>query len=213
MRIEPLYENAQLIAVAKPSGQLVIPGRGEIGREPLVTELEKQLGQKVFVVHRLDLGASGVVLFAKTAEAHRYLSMQFEKRLVRKTYDVVVQGQITAPGTIDQPLHAFGSGRMGIHLKGKASQTEYKVIQSLKDATHVGVNPLTGRRHQIRVHLYSIGHPVMGDELYGKDRPVGGIPRLMLHARTLEFQTMDETPCTLTAPLPEDFQTILSSLR
>src|SRR5690242_16896817 len=112
MPIQILYEDKHLLALAKPSGQVVIPGRGELGGDPLNKELETYLGQKAFVVHRLDRGASGLVLFAKDAHTHKQLSLQFEKREVQKTYLVLVQGRVEAGGKIEQPIKAFGSGRM-----------------------------------------------------------------------------------------------------
>jgi tRNA pseudouridine32 synthase/23S rRNA pseudouridine746 synthase len=187
MPIQILYEDDHLVALDKPSGQVVIPGRGELTGEPLNRELEAHLKRKLFVVHRLDRGASGLVLFAKDADTHKHLSLQFEKREVKKTYLVLVQGRVEEGGKIEQPMKAFGSGRIGIHPQGKPSVTEYKIREHFAGSTLLEVMPHTGRRHQIRVHLYSIGHPVMGDILYGKDRPVGQAPRLMLHAWKLEL--------------------------
>jgi tRNA pseudouridine32 synthase/23S rRNA pseudouridine746 synthase len=211
--IQILHEDDHLVAVSKPSGQVTIPGRGNLPGEPLSTELARQLGRKVFVVHRLDRGASGVVLFAKDSDTHRDLSLQFERREVCKTYLVLVQGLVKEDGHIDQPLRAFGSGRMGIHSEGKPSQTDFKIRERLPAATLLEVTPHTGRRHQIRVHLYSIGHPVMGDTLYGKERPVGGVSRLMLHAWSLEFKNLDQSCLYFKADLPLDFENVLTLLR
>ena len=205
-----LYEDERLVAVAKPAGQLMIPGRGPGPGEPLNLELERALGRKVFVVHRLDREASGLCVFAKDAEAHRALCLQFEKRSVRKTYLALVLGEVAQGGTIDGPLKPFGSGRMGVGPAGKASVTRYAVRERLKGSTLLAVEPLTGRRHQIRVHLYSIGHPILGDPLYGKDRPVGGAERLMLHAYELELDSPGGSRLSLRAEPPEDFQRILS---
>ncbi len=204
MAIDILYEDDVLIAAAKPSGQLVIPGRGEISGLPLAQELEAHFKKKIFVVHRLDRGASGIVLFAKTAATHRTLSLQFEKRDIEKTYLVLAQGAVTESGRIETPIKVFGSGRMGVHPAGKPSLTEYKPLKPLRGSTLLEVSPHTGRRHQIRVHLYSIGHPVMGDTLYGKERPVGGCARLMLHAWKIAF-THKGKRLALEAPAPEDF--------
>src|SRR5882724_1496371 len=205
MPIQILYEDKHLVALDKPSGQVVIPGRGEQIGEPLNKELTEHLKRKVFVVHRLDRGASGLVLFAKDAPTHQRLSLQFEKREVQKNYLVLVQGRVEQDGKIEQPLKAFGSGRMGIDPQGKPVIEEYKVREHFPESTLLEVRPHTGRRHQIRVHLYSIGHPVMGDTLYGKDRPVGGAPRLMLHAWKLEFEKPSGGPLALEAPAPADF--------
>jgi len=211
MAISILYEDKHLVALNKPSGQVVIPGRGELPGEPLIKELETHLGQKAFVVHRIDRGASGLVLFAKDAATHRRLCVQFENREVKKTYLVLVQGTVKEAGRVESPLRAFGSGRMGVHEQGKPSVSEYCVREHLPGTTLLEVMPLTGRRHQIRVHLYSIGHPVMGDTLYGKDRPVGGVARLMLHAWKLEVSGAGGEALSLEAPPPEDFEAILKS--
>ena len=209
MPIQILYEDKHLIALDKPDGHVVFPGRGEMAGEPLNRELAAHLRRKVFVVHRLDRGASGLVLFAKDANTHQHLSLQFEKREVQKTYLVLVQGRVEQNGKIEHPLKAFGSGRMGIHPQGKASMTEYKVREHFPASTLLEVMPHTGRRHQIRVHLYSIGHPVMGDTLYGKDRPVGGAPRLMLHAWKLEFEKPSGGTLALEAVPPAEFTDFL----
>ena len=208
-----LFEDPHLLAVSKPSGQVVIPGRGDIPGEPLITEVERQAGHKMFVVHRIDRGASGLVLIAKTPQAHRFLSVQFERREVKKTYLVLVQGILDTGGRVDEPLRAYGSGRTGVSAEGKPSVTEFQTRELMKGATLLEVTPLTGRRHQIRVHLFSLGHPVMGDPLYGKERPIGGAQRLMLHAWTLEFRHPDGRTLALRADPPPDFENVLTFLR
>lgn len=199
-----------MVAVSKPVGQAVIPGRG-IPEEPLSAQVSRHLGSKAFVVHRLDREASGLVLFAKDAETHRLLCGKFESREVHKTYLALVLGPIPEQGVIDQPIRAFGSGRMGIGPGGKASLTRYRVRERLKGAAWLEVEPVTGRRHQIRVHLYSAGHPIIGDPLYGAQRPVGGASRLMLHAYELSFSAGRDLE--LRAEPPEDFIEILSLFR
>jgi RluA family pseudouridine synthase len=203
--MEILFENEHLLAVSKPSGQVVIPGRGDLPGEPLKAEVSRHTGGNIFVVHRLDRGASGLVLFAKDAPTHRALCLQFENRTVRKSYLVLVQGQIEKDGRIDQPLKAFGSGRTGVHPQGKPSQSDYRVRERFPNATLVEVTPLTGRRHQIRAHFYSLGYPVMGDTLYGKERPVGGARRLMLHAWKIDFVDLSGRRISLCADPPADF--------
>jgi tRNA pseudouridine32 synthase/23S rRNA pseudouridine746 synthase len=183
-----VYEDAFCIAVNKPAGQAVIPGRNLDKSSVLVHETGRYLGKKAFVVHRLDRETSGLVLFAKTPSAHRVLCMQFEKREVKKAYLSVAEGTVAAGGEIDTPLREFGSGRSAADPSGKPSKTRFRVLERLRGATLLEVEPCTGRRHQIRAHLYSIGHPVLGDRLYGKNRPVGGVKRLMLHALQLSFR-------------------------
>ena len=187
MSLVIVHEDEQLIVVDKPAGLPVIPGRNLASSDTLIDQINSYLGAKAFVVHRLDRETSGLVLFAKDAATHRNLCGQFEKRTVTKIYQALVLGHIEKDETIDSPIRQFGSGRMGIGPEGKPASTAVKVVGTMPAASLLEVTPATGRRHQIRVHLYSIGHPIMGDPLYGVSRPVGGCPRLMLHAETLRF--------------------------
>jgi RluA family pseudouridine synthase len=207
---EPLsivFEDDKIIVVNKPSGQAVIPGRG-LDKEPLVAQVTTHMGSKAFVVHRIDLETSGLVLFAKDADIHRKLSQLWEERGVKKTYWAWVQGIMKEPtGTFKAHIKEFGSGRMGVDPsgQGKPSETHYKVLKTANEASLLEVEPTTGRRHQIRVHLYHAGHPVMGDALYGKERPVGGQARLMLHAYQLQLRHKGED-LVLTVKPPENFR-------
>ncbi|MBI4056916.1 MAG: RNA pseudouridine synthase [Elusimicrobia bacterium] len=222
--MEIIYQNDQFLAINKPAGQIVIPGRGARERLSLKKEIADSLKAKIYVVHRLDTETSGLILFAKTAETHAELSRLFETRKVKKCYWAIVQGKIENAGSVDKPLKAFGSGRMGISPLGKPSQTLYQVKKLFKDTTWLEIQPLTGRRHQIRVHLYSLGHPILGETRYGPKQtefprsdasmrtgPISTSDRLMLHAYQLEF-TLFSKKFTLTAPIPEDFLKILNSL-
>jgi RluA family pseudouridine synthase len=173
--------------VNKLPGYAVIPGRNISDDIVLVNLIENQLKYKVLVVHRIDLETSGIVIFAKNPNAHRHLNIQFERREVKKRYLALVQGVVDRDTTINFPIRQFGSGRMGVDPQGKLSSTEVRVIEKFPGATLLDVLPLTGRRHQIRVHCYASGHPIMGDPMYGKDRPVGGVPRLMLHAHQIKI--------------------------
>ena len=204
-----VYEDERLIAVSKAAGQAVIPGRG-LEAEPLAQQVGRCLGAKAFVVHRIDRDSSGLVVFAKDAATHRILCGLFEGRLMRKLYLVLAQGRMDSDGVVERPLRLFGSGRMGVWDCGKPSRTEFRVKACSQDATLLEVEPKTGRRHQIRVHLHSLGHPVMGDRLYGEKRPVGGLERLMLHAWRLEFALKGEF-YRLCAPPTDDFLRILNA--
>jgi tRNA pseudouridine32 synthase / 23S rRNA pseudouridine746 synthase len=187
----------------------VIPGRGE-KEETLLDLVSARLGGKAWVTHRLDRGASGLVVFAKDAETHRRLSKQFEGREIAKTYLAVVRGDVAAGGVIDQPLRVFGSGRVGVDAaRGKPSLTRYRVKDNFAGVTLLEVSPETGRQHQIRVHLYWLGHPILGETRYGKDFPVGGAPRLLLHAWKLSIPRPDGEALALEAPPPEDFRPYL----
>jgi RluA family pseudouridine synthase len=209
-----LHDDENLLIVNKRPGFAVIPGRGISDDIVLVKLIEKQLGVHCFVVHRIDLETSGIVLFAKNSQAHRYYSMQFEHREVQKAYLALVLGTINGDIVIDSPIRQFGSGRMGVDPSGKPSLTQIKIVERLQSATLIDVNPKTGRRHQIRVHCYSIGHPIIGDPLYGKDRPVGGVSRLMLHAyqlRVKDFNSGNER--IITAGVDEQWNEIVCSLQ
>ena len=200
-----VYEDDKIIAVNKPAGQLVIPGRDAKEADTLRKAMERHTKAKIYVVHRLDRGASGLVVFAKDPVTHRTLSMAFESRDVRKIYRVLVQGAIDRDGKVDKELKEFGSGRVGFSGDGKPASTSYRVLERRTGATLLEVEPTTGRRHQIRVHMFTTGHPVMGDELYGETRPVGGVARLMLHALSLELPG----GLKLRAPVPPDFEAIV----
>jgi RluA family pseudouridine synthase len=210
-----VYEDERLIAVDKPCGQPVIAPRpvgGSTDVLPLVRQVQERLGAKAYVVHRLDRETSGLVVFAKDAKTHRRLCGLFESRAVRKLYMALVQGDLRGTGEIDKPIREFGSGRMGVDPAGKPSKTLYRVRESLQKAALVELEPHTGRRHQLRVHLYSIGHPVMGDDLYGRERPVGGMARLMLHSMSLSFEG-PSGELKLTAPVPPEFTAIVAGFR
>lgn len=210
---EILYEDDGLLAVSKVSGDLVIPGRGT-DRPSLVERLSAKSGGKLFVVHRLDRGASGLVLFARDRESHRTLSALFEGRRVRKTYWAVVEGEVEQQdGLVDRPIRAFGSGRMGVDGRGKPSETRFRVLERFSRAALLEVNPLTGRRHQIRVHLFALGHPILGETVYGSGFPVGGAPRLMLHALRLAFPWKGDDGFALSCPPSGDFMNFLEILR
>jgi RluA family pseudouridine synthase len=213
MPLDVLYEDAQLLAVAKPCGTVVVPARGPVPGDPLVKRVGDHVGGKVFPVHRLDRESSGVVLFAKDADTHRALCELFGARKVRKLYLAAVADPVEKDGVVRKPIREYGSGRMGVARNGKPSSTRYRVREPLKGATLLEVEPETGRRHQIRVHLYSIGHAILGDTLYGNPRPVGGAPRLMLHALSVSFELPGRPPLTVECPPPNDFAAIVAALR
>lgn len=206
-----LFENDDLLAVDKPEGVISIPTAGEGGLPELVRGV---YAGRLYPVHRLDREASGVIVFAKDAGMHRHLNGEFDRRTVRKTYLALVHGVIDANrGTINKPIREFGSGRMGVDAaRGKASSTEFKVERRLRRYTLVKLHPLTGRRHQIRVHLYSLGHPIVGDRNYGDREAQTAFPRLMLHALEIEFALPSGERLKIAAPVPESFAAVLKTL-
>ncbi|MFA6435022.1 MAG: RluA family pseudouridine synthase [Elusimicrobiales bacterium] len=209
-----LFEDEDYVVVDKPSGLLTMPGRGPAAREKnLLALLTQALKRPMFVVHRLDKDASGLILFAKTAQAHRYFSTLFETKGIKKKYLVAVEGQV-APrrGEIDKPIKPYGSGRMGVGFDGKDSLTCYEVLEEYDRATLLEVRLITGRRHQIRVHMYYIKHPVIGDRLYGDQARQAAYPRLMLHSYSLEFADPAGRKRTFKADPPKDFLNVLPFL-
>ena len=206
-----LYESDEYVAVDKPEGVVSV---AEAGRGGLPELLREAVPGRLYPVHRLDRGASGVIVFARTAAAHRHLNGEFDRREVRKTYLAVVDGAPAANrGRIDAPLREFGSGRMGVDPRGKPSLTEWKVAGRFAGATLLRVSPATGRRHQIRVHLYHIGHPILGDLRYGDRARQERFPRLMLHALSIEFALPSGGRVTVEAPPPASFESVLAGLR
>lgn len=196
-----LAQTAAWAAVAKPEGLAAIPERAA-DDDCVQTRLQQQLGMRVYVVHRLDKDVSGVLLFALTAAAHRSLNLAFEQRLVKKKYLALAWGAVTpGAGEIAAPLREFGSGRMGVAAAGgKPSLTRYRRLAGNADYSLLEVAPETGRRHQIRVHLYHLGHPLAGDRRYGERARQAGWVRLMLHAWELTLPPAAGGPATIVAP-------------
>jgi len=210
--IRVLFENDAILAVDKTEGVVSISEAGQGGLPELLRDV---YAGRLYTVHRLDREASGVIVFAKDAAMHRHLNGEFDRRSVRKTYLALTHGIIAANrGTVNKPIREFGSGRMGIDPKrGKPSATEFKVEERLKGFTLLRAFPLTGRRHQIRVHLYSLGHPIVGDLKYGEKAAQENFPRLMLHALEIEFALPDGERLKICSPLPESFAAVVKVIR
>ena len=208
-----LFEDSDIIAVNKPEGLSSIT-ENDIKLDSLHSLLETKLAIKLFVVHRLDKEVSGVIIFAKNARTHKYVNDLFSDRKVKKYYTAVVQGVIKEnDGEIKKPIREFGSGRMGIDDRnGKPSETKFKVVKRFKDYTLLELNPSTGRRHQLRVHLYSIGFPIVGDSRYGDKTIQEKYSRIMLHAKSLEFQLPGGEEIFVEAPVPSSFTEILNRI-
>jgi len=217
--LQLLHQARDWVVVAKPAGLLVIPGRGEEEGPSARELLEAQLGRQVFVVHRLDRDTSGALAFALTAEAHRSLSMAFEAGKIEKTYWALVEGRMTEPADVQVPLAPARRGRMRPTRpgeQGKAARTLVRPLETFAQATLVEATPLTGRTHQIRVHLRSLGHPLLVDPQYGRRLPVTGLglARTPLHAYRLSVPALPGVPpATVQAALPEDLAGALRVLR
>jgi RluA family pseudouridine synthase len=214
MTIPILFENSDVLAVDKPEGLTSIPG-SEKGKDTLVELVSKLYAEKIFVVHRLDKDVSGAMLFAKNAAAHKCLNDQFSNRTVKKTYLALVHGVLEkSDGSIHKPIHQFGSGRMGVdELRGKPSSTDFTVVERFHEYTLVKASPKTGRRHQIRVHFYSIGHPIAGDTRYGDKEKAKPFPRMMLHAVSISFRLPSGEEKTVESAVPESFAAVLATVK
>lgn len=208
-----LFEDADVLAVSKPEGLATIPERS--GKtESLLFHLQSARGAKLFVVHRLDKESSGAILFAKNSAAHRCLNGQFERREVAKKYAALSHGVLKDDrGAIDRPIRMYGSGRMGIDAaRGKPSSTAYEVVRRMRHYTLLDVRPASGRRHQIRVHLYSVGHPIVGDPRYGEKDIQSRFPRLMLHACEITFRLPSGEEKTVSSPLAGTFAEVIARI-
>jgi tRNA pseudouridine32 synthase/23S rRNA pseudouridine746 synthase/23S rRNA pseudouridine955/2504/2580 synthase len=209
-----LEQRDGLVAIDKPPGLLVIPGRQP--SEPCArVRLEAQLKTKIWVCHRIDRDTSGIVLFATTAEAHRRASMAFESGEVKKTYLAIAEGVVSAPLEIDLPLIEGRKAKMRAAFPGedgKASKTLVRPLQALRGATLVECEPLTGRQHQIRVHLKSKGHPLLFDHQYGRKEPLV-IGDVKLERTPLHAARVDWAGWTITSPLPADLAAVVEALR
>jgi 23S rRNA pseudouridine1911/1915/1917 synthase len=218
-----LYEDADIAVVNKPCGMVVHPAAGnQTGTlvNALLFQLDGLSGVggviRPGIVHRLDKDTSGILLVAKNDAAHLHLSRQLKERQMEKHYLAVVEGQMKEQaGRIDRPIARSARDRkkMAIATDGRPSQTEWTLLEPLRGSALLDVHILTGRTHQIRVHMQSIGHPVAGDPLYGCKHGVA-VPRLMLHAHTLAF-THPRTGAwvALSAPPPEAFLDAVAKLR
>lgn len=233
--LDILYLDDHIAVVNKPPGVPVVPSRSGKGgslQELVGTHLG---GARVYVVHRIDREASGVVVFAREKETHRALSLMFERRQVKKTYLALVRGRPhPAAGTIELPLKVDPDNptRMVVAgTGGKPSRTDYRTLEVFRGYSLVELNPTTGRMHQVRVHLAAVGNPLAVDPLYGggeavylsefkrdyrpkksrEERPL--ISRLSLHARDIRLtHPVSGVEFFVEAPLPHDFEILLKQL-
>lgn len=232
---EILFENESIIAVNKPSGILSIPDRYKPEKFSISNWILTSY-PLARPLHRIDYETSGVLVFCILPEAFGWYSDQFEKREVSKTYLAIVEGRtLHDEGLIDQPLFTLSTGKVIISKRGKESKTMWKTTERFLHHTLIEANPLTGRTHQIRVHLASIGHPVLGDISYGSsgplflsslkgrhrfklgkddevERPL--LSRTALHALRIEFADYHtKQNVVIESPLPKDMNVVLQKLR
>lgn len=190
-----LHADDHCVVVDKPAGLPAVPGRPQALHDCAWSRVQA-LYADARVVHRLDMATSGLLLFARGEAAQRALSRAFEERRVHKRYMAVVDGEMGIPtGEIDLPIGAHWPDRprRQVDLQGgQAALTRYRVLSVESGRSRVELEPVTGRTHQLRVHLAAIGHPILGDALYAPLAVQAAAPRLMLHARMLAFPHIAE---------------------
>ena len=198
--LDIFYEDEYLLIVNKPSGLLSVPGRGEEKQDCLISRIQQQYPD-AFIVHRLDMSTSGLMVIARGKEMERNLSILFQQKKVNKKYISVVAGLVSPTiGEVNLPLITDWPNRPKQkidHIDGKPSQTRYIRISYDKknDMSRLELTPITGRTHQLRLHMLAIGHAIVGDELYADQDIAKRSPRLLLHASYLSFHhpITDET--------------------
>lgn len=227
MKISVIYEDKNFLAINKPAGVLVHHASGEkngealtdwlISNYPRIKDVGDDTENRPGIVHRLDKYTSGILLIPKTQEYFSYLKNLFQRHEVQKTYLALVRGVVKDDeGVIDKPIGLNpGTVKRTVFTKNakmiKEAVTHYKVMERLQNHTLLEVYPKTGRTHQIRVHLASIGYPVVGDKVYGgKDN---SLDRLFLHAYSVEFSPEPGKNLKLTADLPDDLTQYLHSAK
>ena len=218
MNLTLLHEDEQLIILDKPAGVSVHPGQGRVGVQTIVDLIRDKVNdpdsERPGIVHRLDRDTSGVLVIAKDAKTKAFLQQQFQQRTVKKVYLALVNGVPKLEHAIlDWPIgrHRQNPLKRAVIGRGKPAQTEYKIKKTyLGPYALLEVSPKTGRTHQIRVHLAHLGHPVVGDRLYGR-RP-NGLKRHWLHAHKLTLKLPSGSRKTFTSPLPKDLKAFLKKL-
>ncbi len=220
--LDIVYEDDEMLIVNKPPGMAVHPGPGHGGRtlvNALLAHCPDLPGingvQRPGIVHRLDKDTSGLIAVAKTEQAQRSLSAQLKQHETQKTYLALLEGKVDPPeALVDAPLGRDPHNRMRMMVResgGREAQTSYRVREFLDGLTLVEASPITGRTHQIRVHFASLGHPVVGDAVYG--RPSKLVDRQFLHAWRLTLHhPVDGRELTFEAPLAPDLQRALDAL-
>ena len=191
--LDVIHADHEILIVNKPSGLLSVPGKGPHLADCLITRVQVAFPQAL-LIHRLDRDTSGVMVFALTRHAQRHIGLQFEKRMTKKTYVARVWGALEPKkGTVDLPLIVDWENRplqKVCHETGKSAQTDWRVLRSDASDSRVRLMPKTGRSHQLRVHMLSLGHPILGDPFYAQGA-ARQYNRLMLHSEELRLRHPD----------------------
>lgn len=205
--LELLYQDDALLVLNKPSGLLSVPGRGADKADCLASRVQARFADAL-VVHRLDMSTSGILLMARGLEAQRALSRAFELRATQKRYLARVDGRLEGEGEVDLPLITDWPNRPRQkvdHASGKPALTRWKALDYdvADDATRVELTPVTGRSHQLRVHMLALDHPILGDDIYATPHALAKAERLLLHACFLAIAhplTQQQLAFTCAAP-------------
>lgn len=223
--LDVVYEDADVIVVNKPSGLVVHPAPGH-SDGTLVNALLYHCGDSLSgvggkkrpgIVHRIDRDTSGLIIAAKNDAAHLFLSAQLADHTLSRTYEAICAGNFRDDvGTVDAPIGRSRADRkkMAVAPDGRRAVTHWEVLERFNSWTHLRCRLETGRTHQIRVHMAHIGHPILGDTVYGAKKPVPGLTGQCLHAVGLTFlHPRTKAPVTLSCPLPPEFESMLQTLR
>ena len=223
--LDVVYEDADVIVVNKPSGMVVHPAPGHPDGTLVNALLYHCAGTlsgvggalRPGIVHRIDRDTSGLIIAAKNDAAHQYLSAQLADHTLARTYECIVVGKLREDrGTVDAPIarHPTDRKRMAVVAGGREAVTHWEVIARYPGYTHVRCRLETGRTHQIRVHMAYIGHPILGDTVYGAKKEVPGLTGQCLHAVGLRFlHPRTHEVVELSCPLPEEFTRMLQKIR
>jgi len=225
--LDIVFEDAAILVVNKPTGLVVHPGSGNmcgtLQNAVLAHAPETAHVPRSGIVHRLDKDTSGLMVVAKTLAAQVSLVRQLQVRSIKREYIALVHGEVPQDGAVDAPIgrHPVSRTRMAVVAVGKPARTHYRVVERFDGITLLRLALETGRTHQIRVHMASIGHPLVGDAVYGRTalpaycpRHAGDFPRQALHAEALGLRhPASSLVMRWTAPLPEDMRTLLAALR
>ena len=221
--LDVIHEDEAVLVIAKPAGLVVHPGRGNWSGTLLNALLahapQLETVPRAGIVHRLDKETSGLLVVAKTLEAQTSLVRQLQARTVKREYLALVHGEVNAGGTVEAPIgrHPVQRTRMAIAARVRPSITHYEVLRDFQSATLLRCRLETGRTHQIRVHMQSIGHPLVGDPVYGKKRSsdslLGAFKRQALHAERLELiHPVNHQTVAWQAPPPADLHALIAAL-